>query len=272
MKKLLAGLVIWAVAALASATNVTNPPVNVNGNPGSVQISQCASVAGNCNNPDMTVNINGNTEAVWINGKYTVIKGQNGKDGANGLDGAAGRDGVNGVDGKDGRNGIDGVNGKDGVKGDTGATGRDGTDGKNGVDGAAGTAGANGADGRDGTNGIDGKDADMSIVNHNSQSIASQQKQLSSINQQFKDLRQTVDNNRKKANAGTSTALAVAGIPQVTDNQKFTVGAALGGYESETAIAVGFSARVTDSVIIKASVGTDSQSGVGYSVGTSVGW
>lgn len=81
-----------------------------------------------------------------------------------------------------------------------------------------------------------------------------------------------VEQNRKKANAGTSSALAAAGIPQVTGEQRFSLGAAVGGYESENALAVGFSSRVTSNVVIKAAVATDSQHGVGYNAGLSVGW
>ena len=75
-----------------------------------------------------------------------------------------------------------------------------------------------------------------------------------------------------RANAGTATALAAAGIPQVTGEQRFSLGAAVGGYESENALAVGFSSRVTQNVVVKASVATDTQHGVGYNVGASVGW
>lgn len=88
----------------------------------------------------------------------------------------------------------------------------------------------------------------------------------------FRDLKNQIDGNRKKANAGTSTALAAAGIPQVTGDQNFALGAATGGYEGEQALAVGFSARVSSNVTVKAAVGTDSQHGVGYNAGVAIGW
>lgn len=91
-------------------------------------------------------------------------------------------------------------------------------------------------------------------------------------NQSFANLKNQIDKNAKKANAGTSTALAAAGIPQVTGDQNFNLGAALGGYEGENAVAVGFSARVNQAVTVKASVGTDSQHGVGYNAGVAIGW
>lgn len=91
-------------------------------------------------------------------------------------------------------------------------------------------------------------------------------------NKQFSDLKSQIDKNEKKANAGTSVALAAAGIPQVMADQQFSVGAATGGYEGESAVAVGFSARVSHNVVVKASVGTDTQSGVGYNAGVAIGW
>lgn len=91
-------------------------------------------------------------------------------------------------------------------------------------------------------------------------------------NKGFAELKNQIDKNAKKANAGTSTALAAAGIPQVTGDQRFTLGAATGGYEGEQALAVGFSARVSSNVTVKASVGTDTQHGVGYNAGVAVGW
>lgn len=91
-------------------------------------------------------------------------------------------------------------------------------------------------------------------------------------NRQFADMGKRIDKVQDKANAGTATALAAAGIPQVTGEQRFSLGAAVGGYESENALAVGFSSRVSQNVVVKASVATDTQHGVGYNVGASVGW
>lgn len=91
-------------------------------------------------------------------------------------------------------------------------------------------------------------------------------------NANFANIDKRINEVSKKANAGTSTALAAAGIPQVMESQKFSIGAATGGYEGEQAIAVGFSARVSTNVVIKASIATDSQQGFGYNVGAAIGW
>lgn len=177
--------------------------------------------------------------------------GKDGRDGTNGINGKDGVDGTNGVDGVNGRDGVDGAPGKDGAKGDTGATG---------------AAGINGADGRNGTDGTNGKDADMDAVN--AQINAATQHS----NQQFASLKQQIDDNHKKANAGSASAMAAAGVPQVTGNQTFTLGAAVGGYESENAIAVGASYRASESVTLKATVAADTQQGFGYNAGIAIGW
>ena len=63
-------------------------------------------------------------DKIWLNlYDLSVLKGLDGKDGA---------------DGKDGINGKDGADGKDGINGKDGADGKDGTNGQNGSDGADG--------------------------------------------------------------------------------------------------------------------------------------
>ena len=88
----------------------------------------------------------------------------------------------------------------------------------------------------------------------------------------FNDLKNQVDQNRKHAAAGTSSAMAMANIPQVLQGQTFAVGAGIGGYDGENGVAVGFSARVSESVVVKATVSDDSQQNFGYGAGVSVGW
>ncbi len=93
-----------------------------------------------------------------------------------------------------------------------------------------------------------------------------------STNRAFADMKGRIDRVEKSANAGASAALSAASIPQVTEYQRFAVGAGVGGYEGESALAVGFSSRLSSAVVVKASVTTDSQHGFGYGAGLSVGW
>lgn len=113
MKKIILGVaaaLIMSTNAFAANGNNNNPSdvVVVGNGTGSVQVNQCVSVAGNCNNPDMTVNFNGDVDSVTINGKSTVIKGKDGKDGATGAKGEKGDTGATGAAGKDGKDGADG--------------------------------------------------------------------------------------------------------------------------------------------------------------------
>lgn len=106
------------------------------------------------------------------------------------------------------------------------------------------------------------------LANHE-QRIEGLEKQT---NKAFADMKGRIDRVENRANAGTSAALSAAAIPQVTEYQTFALGAGVGGYEGESALAVGFSSRVSSAVVIKAAVTTDSQHGVGYNAGLSIGW
>lgn len=113
-------------------------------------------------------------------------------------------------------------------------------------------------------------------VADNTAQLANHEQRLGQLEQQtsraFADMNGKIDRVERKANAGTSAALSSAAIPQVTEYQRFALGAGVGGYEGESALAVGFSSRVSSAVVLKASVTTDSQHGFGYGAGMSVGW
>ena len=300
-------------AIAAGNQNNNTVPVNVSGDVGSLHVSQCGSVFGNCNNASMEVNLNGDVQTVYVDGKSTVVKGADGRDGRDGKDGADGKDGTNGIDGKDGRDGVDGKDGAQGINGEKGEKGDKGDTG------AAGKDGLNGINGKDGQN---GKDADMSLVNANTQAIATEteerkagdisaqlridqananieanrqasaatnkrvadntaaianhESRITSLEQRtskgFSDLKRQIDDNKKEANAGIAGVAAMANIPQVTANQDFSVGAGVGFRGDEQALAVGFSARASQNVVVKASVAGDTQQSWTVGAGVSYGW
>lgn len=300
MKKILlaVGLVMASMSWANASTNNSNDVVVVGNGTGSVQVSQCAS-AWTCNNSSLNVSFEGDVDKVYVDGKATVIKGKDGKDGINGTNGKDGAQGIQGEkgdkgdagatgaagkDGKDGAQGIQGERGEKGEKGDTGAAGKDGLNGTNGVDGkngldgkdgatgAKGDTGANGINGINGTDGTNGKDADMSVVNANKAAIAAQQQELRNINKQFSSLKEKVDDNHKKANAGIAGVAAMANIPQVTESARFSLGAGVGFRGDEQAVAVGMSSRLSQSVIGKLSVAADTQSEFTVGAGVAVQW
>ncbi|TBL36901.1 adhesin, partial [Hafnia alvei] len=106
----------------------------------------------------------------------------------------------------------------------------------------------------------------------NSAAIRANSQRLDSIEQHQSAQDSHIDENKKQASAGISAAFAQANIPQVTENQQFAVGAGVGGYDSENAIAVGASFHATSNSVVKLTVSDDSQDNVGYGAGVSVGW
>lgn len=88
----------------------------------------------------------------------------------------------------------------------------------------------------------------------------------------FEDLKNKVDDNRKRASAGIAGVAAMANIPQVIQGQTFAVGAGVGTTDSESALAVGFSARATEHVVVKASVSDNTQQNFVVGAGASYGW
>lgn len=89
-------------------------------------------------------------------------------------------------------------------------------------------------------------------------------------NNKFADLKNQIDDNKDQANAGTASALAAVGIPQVETGSDFMVGAGAGTYGNQSAIAVGVSGHLTAKTVTKLAITGDTNSGFGASAG--VGW
>ncbi|CAH5334980.1 YadA domain-containing protein [Enterobacter hormaechei] len=220
----------------------------------------------------------------------------------NGTDGAKGDKGDTGATGAKGDKGDTGATGAKGDKGDIGATGAKGEKGDAGATGmkgdkgdtgAQGIAGRNGRDGVDGHNGKDGvtttvtqrqlDTATQAKVAKNSlavtaatQDLQATRQTLQAMNtntsQQFKSLRDEVDNNKKQANAGISGAMAMAGLPQVQTNQRVMFSAGGATYNGESALAVGASVNFNSHVIAKVSFSDDTANNMGASVGIGMGF
>lgn len=93
-----------------------------------------------------------------------------------------------------------------------------------------------------------------------------------STNQRFGSLKNQVDRNKKDADAGVAGVAAMASIPQLTEYQTFNIGAGVGSRHDQQALAVGFSARAAQNVVIKVSAASDSNSGWTVGAGAAVGW
>ncbi|EKN4117682.1 TPA: YadA C-terminal domain-containing protein [Yersinia enterocolitica] len=173
------------------------------------------------------------------------------------------------IDGKDGLNGTNGTNGKDG------ADGKDGQNGANGKDGAVGATGAAGLNGTDHHNDVVVQ-KNTAAVSQNTQHLSNQEMRISTLasqdNQEFANLKAEVDNNQSRSDAGIAGVAAMANIPQVQESQQFAMGAGVGGYGSENALAVGASFHATQNTIVKLTVSNDTQHNFGWGAGTSYGW
>lgn len=114
--------------------------------------------------------------------------------------------------------------------------------------------------------------ADHAALRSTQSQVASNTQQLNKLNSNFSNLKSQVNENKKQASAGVSGAMAMSNIPQVLQMQSFAVGAGVGGYDGESAIAVGFSARLSQRITMKATVSDDTASNIGYGAGMSIGW
>ncbi|EEP7770503.1 hypothetical protein HCK81_004370, partial [Salmonella enterica] len=122
--------------------------------------------------------------------------------------------------------------------------------------------------------GMTAKDrGELLATSHAVRNVAKRQSDFEqNTNKRFSDLNKEVSDNKKEANAGISEAMAMANIPQVIQGQTVAIGAGMGGYNGENAVAVGVSTRLSQNVIMKATVSDDTESNVGYGAGVSIGW
>lgn len=113
------------------------------------------------------------------------------------------------------------------------------------------------------------------VARHTSE-LANHEQRISELekntNSNFSNLKHEVDSNRRRASAAISGVAAMANIPQVIESQTFNVGAGVGTTDGETAVAVGFSARASEHVVVKASVSNDTQHNFVVGGGVSYGW
>lgn len=132
-----------------------------------------------------------------------------------------------------------------------------------------------GVDGKDGHDGTDDHHNDAA-VQQNAKALSKDEARIGTLetqsNQNFANLKTEVDDNRDRADAGIAGVAAMANIPQVQESQQFALGAGMGGYGSEQALAVGASFHATQSTIVKLTVSNDTQHNFGWGAGASYGW
>jgi autotransporter adhesin len=95
---------------------------------------------------------------------------------------------------------------------------------------------------------------------------------LNQLNSVESRLRKQIDDTDKDAKKGIATVAAMANIPQVDESKTFSLGAGVGGYDSEWGFAVGGSYRVAPAVVLKGSLGTSDGGEVAGGLGISSSW
>ena len=114
------------------------------------------------------------------------------------------------------------------------------------------------------------------VVSAHSVQLANHEQRIGQLEQattsKFANIDKRFDETDRHIDAGLSGVSAMANIPQVTEYQTFAVGAGVGARGGESAVAVGFSARASQAVVLKASVAGDSQQKWTVGGGISYGW
>lgn len=119
------------------------------------------------------------------------------------------------------------------------------------------------------------RNANRTVAQHSAQ-LADHEQRLTgleqSTNRNFASLKKEVERNKKDTDAGIASVGAMASIPQVTEYQTFNVGVGIGSRHDQQAVAVGFSARASQNVVIKVSAASDTNSSWTLGAGAAIGW
>lgn len=116
-------------------------------------------------------------------------------------------------------------------------------------------------------------DAEKSVADHGTR-LASAEKTITEHGTRLDGLDKTVSNLRKETRQGLAEQAALSGLFQPYNVGRFNVTAAVGGYKSESAVAIGTGFRFTENFAAKAgvAVGTSSGSSAAYHVGVNYEW
>lgn len=93
-----------------------------------------------------------------------------------------------------------------------------------------------------------------------------------SSNANFRALRNEVKSNKQRADAGIAGVAAMASIPALRQYQSFNVGAGVGNRGGQQAVAVGFSAALSDRATVKVSTAYDTKGSFTAAAGVAYGW
>lgn len=92
------------------------------------------------------------------------------------------------------------------------------------------------------------------------------------VDTRFNAVDRRIDKVEEVAYAGIASVAALAAIPAPAHGKRFSVGAGLGNYASESAVAVGFRAAITESTSVTAGVSRNTASKTAANLGVGYSW
>ncbi len=95
---------------------------------------------------------------------------------------------------------------------------------------------------------------------------------FNAVDSRFNAVDRRIDKVEEVANAGVASVAALAAIPSPAYGKRFSVGAGLGNYASESAVAVGFRAALTESTSVTAGVSRNTASKTAANLGVGYSW
>ena len=111
------------------------------------------------------------------------------------------------------------------------------------------------------------QDSAQTQLTNTQKRVADNSQQINTLNNHFDSLKNEVEDNRKEANAGTASAIAIASQPQVKTGDVMMVSAGAGTFNGESAVSVGTSFNAGTHTVLKAGISADTQSDFGAGVG-----
>lgn len=134
---------------------------------------------------------------------------------------------------------------------------------------------ANGNIAADSTDAVNGSQLHVTnqAVNQVAQQTIQNTNQINNVNQRVSNVENRLEHQNRKLKAGIAGSNAAASLPQVRGNGKSMMSAAVGTYEGQNAVAVGYS-RASDNgkVIFKVQANANSRGKVGGGVGVGYEW
>ena len=128
----------------------------------------------------------------------------------------------------------------------------------------------------------DGINKDQTVFNNNQIAVNNQQKvinkqvdsRLNQLDGRVNSLDRRVDSLNNELKRGLASQSALSGLFQPYNVGKFNVSMALGGYESNTALALGSGYRVNENIAFKTGVASNTEDfkGVSYNAAVNFEW